>query len=82
MGKKSKSKVYTTKPPSRKILKKYWEQMEKAQDFFHFNITLIEQLMAKETGIKDIEFFRSPDDGCYCGIGNDSRTMKLIQDLR
>jgi hypothetical protein len=36
----------------------------------------IEKKMAKETGIEDIEFFFC--DGDLAGIGNTSRTMKLI----
>ena len=75
-------KHYTIKPPSKKILKKYWEMMKVAENYFHEEVGKIEDKMAKETGIEDIEFFKSPDDGCYCGIGNASRTMKLIQDLR
>ena len=75
-------KGYTIKPPSRKVLKKHWKRMEAAQDVFYADITQIEKQMEGETGIKGIEFFRSPDDGCYCGIGNVDRTMKLIQDLR
>ena len=76
------TKRYTVKPPSRKILKKYWKMMEEAEDRCLGEIYKIEKLMAEETGVKDIEFFRSPDDGCYCGVGNSSRTMKLIQNLR
>ena len=78
----AKKKEYSVKPPSRKVLKRYWDMMECEQDLFCKRIVEIELEMEKETGIKGIEFFRSPDDGCYCGIGNVDRTMKLIQDLR
>ena len=75
----STSKHYTVKPPSKKVLKKYWAQLEIAEDAFYQNVGMIEKRMAEETGIEDIEFFRSPDDGCYCGVGNGSRTMRLVQ---
>jgi len=78
----AKKKEYSVKPPSRKVLKKYWVIMEAIQDRMYAEIMELEQKMEKETGIKGIEFFRSPDDGCYCGIGNVDRTMKLVQDLR
>jgi hypothetical protein len=78
----AKKKEYSVKPPAREVLKKYWKQMEAAQDFFYADIRQIEKEMERETGINGIEFFRSPDDGCYCGIGNVDRTMKLVQDLR
>ena len=74
-----KSKSYPIKAPSKKVLKKYWAQLEIAEDAFYQNVGMIEKRMAEDTGIEDIEFFRSPDDGCYCGVGNVSRTMRLVQ---
>ena len=76
------STKYTVKPPSKKVLKKYWVIMEAIQDKFYAEIMELERKMEKETGIKGIEFFRSPDDGCYCGIGNVDRTMRLQRGLR
>ena len=78
----AKKKEYSVKPPSKEVLKKYWVEMEVIQDRMYAEIMELEKKMEKETGIKGIEFFRSPDDGCYCGIGNVDRTMKLVQDLR
>jgi len=72
-----KKKVYTTKPPSKKILKPFWEELEVAENNFYEWVGSIERKMALKTGIKDIEFFRSPDGDGYCGIGNSSRTMRL-----
>ena len=78
----AKKKEYSVKPPSKEVLKKYWVEMEVIQDRMYAEIMELEKKMEKEPGIKGIEFFRSPDDGCYCGIGNVDRTMKLVQDLR
>jgi len=77
-----KKKVYTIKPPSKKVLKPFWEELEVAENEYYEWVGKIEKKMAEKTGIKDIEFFRSPDDGCYCGIGNESRTLKLIDRWR
>ena len=77
-----KSKSYPIKAPSKKVLKKYWAELEIAENHFYEWVGSIEAKMEKETGIKGIEFFRSPDGGCYCGIGNADRTMRLVQDLR
>ena len=57
---------------------KYFEELEKIEDKFHKQINKLEKKMAKETGIEDIEFFRSPDGDGICGIGNVSRTLELI----
>lgn len=69
-------KRYVVKPPSKRILRKYWNEMEKVSDIFYGQIQEIEKRMEKETGIKGIEFFSS--DGSYCGIGNADRTMPLV----
>ena len=60
----------------RRRLNKYWKRLGVAEDVFNGILAQIEKDMAKETGIKDIEFFRN-DDGIV-GIGNASRTMELI----
>ena len=74
-------KTYKIKPTKKqlKIMKEAWEQLQKDEDTFSGLVMATEKWMEEKTGIKDIEFFRSPDDGCYCGIGNAERTMKLIQ---
>jgi len=74
------AKKYKTKAPNRKILKKYWNALEILEGRHSKEIWDLEKKMAKETGIKDICFFSC--DGEYVGIGNGSKTMKLVQDLR
>jgi len=74
------AKKYKTKAPNRKTLKKYWKALEILESRHFKEIWDLEKKMAKETGIKDICFFSC--DGDYVGIGNGSRTMKLVQDLR
>ena len=71
---------YKIKPPSKKVLKKYWDELEVAENHFSEWVGKIEAKMEKETGIKGIEFFRDTmcGDG-YVGIGNMDRTMKLQQ---
>ena len=70
------STKYTVKPPSKRVLKKYWDELEVAENHFYEWVGSIEAKMEKETGIKGIEFFMC--DGSYCGIGNVDKTMKLI----
>jgi len=60
----------------RKKVKKYWKYLEEIEDTYFRELSLLEDVMRKETGIKDIEFFHS--DGGVVGIGNTSRTMGLI----
>ena len=74
------ARKYRIKPPNRKILKKYWNALEILEGKYYEKISDLEKKMAKETGIKDICFFKC--DGEYVGIGNEARTMKLVQDLR
>ena len=62
-----------------KKLKKYWLSLEKLQDDFDSSIRLLEGLMQKDLKIDDLEFFLS-EYGYYCGIGNISRTIKLIHE--
>jgi len=57
-------------------IKVHWIALEQAEREFSQRVLEIEQKMQEETGIKDIEFFAC--DGEYVGVGNDSRTMKLI----
>lgn len=62
-----------------KILKSFWERLEEIEEEHYNNIEKLQEEMAIKTGIKNIEFYMSPDDGSYCGIGNSDRTMRLIQ---
>lgn len=61
-----------------KKLKPFWEKAQEAKMDYYDALNEIEEEMAESTGIKDIEFFFS-DDG-LCGIGNVSRTIKLIME--
>jgi hypothetical protein len=62
------------------IIKEAWKQLQSDEHTFHRLVSTTEEWMQKETGIKDIEFFFN--DGYYCGVGNVSRTMKLIHDSK
>ena len=59
-------------------LKPFWKEMRIKQSLFYRELFNIEKRMAKETKIKDIDFFSC--DGEIVGIGNATRTMKLIHD--
>ena len=59
-----------------KKLKVFWKKFKKIEDEFYSDVRMLEDLMQKATGIEDVEFFASDDS--YCGIGNGSRTIKLI----
>ena len=61
---------------TRRSLDKYFKEAESAGNIYSMLLNDIEKKMAKETGIEDIEFFFC--DGDLAGIGNTSRTMKLI----
>jgi len=67
-------KVKPTKVQLQK-LKLCWAIMRKEERIFFDKVREIEKNMQEDVGIKDVEFFW--DDG-YVGIGNTSRTMKLI----
>ncbi len=60
----------------RKKVKKYWALLDKIEDEYYKNLTLLEVQMSKDIGIKDVEFFHA--DGGIVGIGNESRTLELI----
>jgi len=72
---------YKIKPTKKqlKIIKAYWKRLRNLEDDFYDKLRILEYELEKKTGIKDIEFFKS--DGEYVGVGNGSRTMKLIQEL-
>ena len=63
------------KPQTRKKLKKYWKKLQELQGKFNLEIYELESKMQNEIGIDDLEFINV--NGC-CGIGNVSRTIKLI----
>jgi len=75
-----KKKTYTLKPTKKQleVMKLYWEFLKDAESRFYKSVNFIEEDMRKVTGIKDAEFFMN-EYGEFCGIGNISRTMKLIQ---
>jgi len=62
---------------SKKIFNKYMDLADKARFRYFQNILLIERQLKLKTKIKDIEFVWV--DGCIVGIGNQSKTMKLMQ---
>ena len=76
-----KRKRYTIKPTHSQIeeMKRWWKVKNTAESIFLESIGLIEANMRKNTGIKDIEFFWN-DHGEICGVGNESKTMRLIHD--
>ncbi len=61
-----------------KKLKYWWKIYHCIEDEYWEAIKETEEKMAKDTGIEDIEFFHT--EGMACGIGNISRTMKLVQE--
>lgn len=73
------NKEYKINPDKKqiKIMKEYWQQLQEMESEFLGEIGVLEEQLAHNTGIKDIEFFSC--DGSYVGIGNAERTMKLIQ---
>ena len=73
-------KKYKIKSPSKEVLKKYWVALKSAEDYFCSKVQGIEEAMAIETGIGDIEFIKDEMlGGEWIGIGNISRTMPLFQ---
>ena len=60
----------------RKKVKKYWKYLEEIEENFYRELSLLENVMRRETKVEDIEFFFG--DGGVVGIGNESRTMELI----
>jgi acyl-[acyl carrier protein]--UDP-N-acetylglucosamine O-acyltransferase len=60
-----------------KKLKPYWKAMRGLEDAFFQGVQEIEKKMQENLKIDDVEFFCV--DGNYCGIGNVSKTINLIQ---
>lgn len=61
-----------------KQLKPFWQELQKIQGSHNIKIAELEEGMAKETGIENIEFFFCDND--VVGIGNVERTLRLIHD--
>ena len=59
-----------------KIPHKYWRRLQKIEDEFYKKLHNLEKQIQQETGIEDMEFFWV--DNSIVGIGNMSRTVKLI----
>ena len=57
-------------------MRKYFNKLSEIEGSFSDKIHELELEMAEETGVEDICFFWV--DNSIVGIGNDSRTMKLI----
>ena len=76
MGLKKHYKIKIT-PQLKKKFKYWWREFKIIHDKFYGEIFELEKRMAKDTGIKDIEFFKSDID--WAGIGNVSRTIPLWQ---
>jgi len=70
-----KYKIVPTKEQE-KIIKCYWEKFVEIENEYYARLNDLEKDLARETGIKDIEFFFC-DNECV-GVGNIDRTMKLI----
>lgn len=60
-----------------KILKEGWKSLQTEVDKFYRMVRIIEEDVELRSGIDGVEFFMC--DNSYVGIGNVSRTMKLIQ---
>lgn len=66
--------------PTRKqmvLIRRAWVLYGEITEMYHNKITELEKELESLTKIKGIEFFYG--EGGYCGIGNTSRTMKLLQ---
>ncbi len=84
-------KKYTVIPTKKQlaVMKEGWKRFQEIQNTYHRLIFHLEAKLSKETGIKDLEFFRIDkcpwcrkeifEDGVFCGIGNVDRTLKLLQ---
>ena len=65
---------------SRKKLHRYWKAFCILQDKFYGEVNQLERVMSNELGISDMEFIKDQMfGGDWIGIGNVSRTVKLVQ---
>ena len=76
--KTNKSKKFTKAQV--KKLKEYWKIMRSIQDRYFENIDILNETMAKDLKINELEFFVN-QEGEICGIGNQYGTPRyeLIQ---
>ena len=65
----------------RKLMKEYWAEFRFRENEWHESIGRLEKALERETGIRELEFFRN-SFGEYVGIGNTIKTMKLINDYQ
>ncbi len=74
-------KKYTVIPTKKQlaIMKEGWKRFQEIQNTYHRLIFRLEAKLSKETGIKDLEFFHDSMCAGWAGIGNVSRTLKLLQ---
>lgn len=60
-----------------KIMKEYWKKYQELYNNFFVEVQILENKMSNAVGINDLTFFRV--DGEAVGIGNEDRTLELIQ---
>jgi hypothetical protein len=67
------------KPTKKQLwaMKLFWNMLKQEENIFYSKVSKLENSMAANTGIEDIEFFMVENE--FVGIGNTSRTLKLIQ---
>jgi hypothetical protein len=68
-------KITPTKEQLR-IIKAYWHKLLEIESEHYGRICELEAELSRETGIKELEFFKCDNE--YVGIGNVERTMKLL----
>jgi len=73
-----KTRKYSIKPTKKQlaIIKAYWEALKTYEDMFMIKVNHLSDEMSKDARIKGLIFFKT--DGCFAGVGNEKRTMKLI----
>lgn len=64
-------------PKLRKLLLDYMRMWKVVEGEYWEIVMRLQETMARETGIPDIEFIFV--DGEFAGVGNASRTMPLVQ---
>lgn len=76
-----KKKTHTLKPTKKQleIMKLYWAMLQQEEVHFQARVFEMERSLSNATGLEDLIFFKCA--GEFCGIGNESRTMKLIHNI-
>ena len=59
------------------IMKEYWKLLKRKEENYYNEVEMLEKEMSEIVGIKNLVFFHC--DGEVCGIGNQERTLGLIQ---